>query len=45
MSAVGVIDKCASILALIAGNALSGAEVCTRLGMSRSTGYRLLQAL
>lgn len=45
MSAVGVIDKCAAILGLIAGNALSGAEVCARLGMSRSTGYRLLQAL
>ncbi|WP_336885266.1 helix-turn-helix domain-containing protein [Brevibacterium daeguense] len=38
-------DKCAAILSLLGESALTGAEICSRLGMSTSTGYRILHSL
>ncbi len=45
MSPIAVLDKAASILGLLGANSLSAAEIATRLGMSRSTCYRLIASL
>lgn len=42
---VGVIDKAASVLKLLMSASMTSAEIYTAVGLSRSTGYRLLAAL
>lgn len=45
MTEVGVIDKAASVLKLLMSASMTPAEIYTAVGLSRSTGYRLLAAL
>lgn len=45
MKEVGVIDRSAAILTALQDNPMTAAEVCRRLGYSKSTTYRLLADL
>lgn len=45
MTDVGVLDKTAAILRLLMSASLTAGEICEAVGLSRSTGYRLLGAL
>ena len=42
---IGVIDRSAAILAVLQDSPMTAAEVCRRLGYSKSTTYRLLTDL
>lgn len=42
---VGVLDKAAAILRLLMSASLTAGEICEALGLTRSTGYRLIAAL
>lgn len=45
MTDVGVLDKAAAILRLLMSASMTAGEICEKVGLSRSTGYRLLAAL